>query len=97
MRYSEGFKRSVVRRMITPGGPSANQVSEETGVSLQTVYKWLRDLKDSVQMSDHNRAPDEWTLPEKNTAIMEIAELSPDEQGEWLRKKGLHSGLLVLR
>ncbi len=47
-------------------------------------------------MADHDKTPDEWTLPEKNEAIIEAAGLSPEEQGEWLRKKGLHSGHLTL-
>jgi len=96
MRYSEGFKRNIVRRLIAPGGPSAYAVSQETGISVQTIYKWLRDLKDSVHMTDHKRTPEEWTLPEKNEAIIEAAGLSPEEQGEWLRRKGLHSGHLTL-
>ncbi len=96
MRYSEGFKKSTVRKLITPGGPSAYAVSQETGISVQTIYKWLRDLKDSVHMADYQKTPEEWTLPEKNEAIIEAAGLSPEEQGEWLRKKGLHTGHLTL-
>ena len=96
MRYSEGFKRNIVRKLLLPGSPSANAVAKETGISVQTIYNWLRVLKDSIQMADHKRTPEEWTLPEKNEAIIEAAGLSPEEQGEWLRTKGLHSGHLTL-
>ncbi len=96
MRYTEGFKRSIVRKLLVPGAPSANAVAQETGISVQTIYNWLRTLKDSVQMADHEKTPEEWTLPEKNIALMEAAALSPEEEGEWLRRKGLHSGHLTL-
>ena len=47
-------------------------------------------------MSDHKRTPEEWTLAEKNSALLEIAALTPEEEGEWLRRNGLHSEHLVL-
>lgn len=91
MRYTEGFKKSLVRRLLLPDAPSVAQLSEETNVSIQTLYKWLRDLKDSVEMADYKKTPEEWTLSEKNAALLEVASLSPEEEGEWLRRNGLHS------
>jgi len=96
MRYQDGFKKSIVRRLLVPGAPSVYAISKETGISTQTIYKWLRILKDSVHMTDQQRTPDDWTLPEKNEALLEAASLSPEEEGEWLRNKGLHSGHLSL-
>lgn len=91
MRYTEGFKKNLVRRLLLPDAPSVAHLSEETGVSIQTLYKWLRDLKDSVEMADYKKTPEEWTLAEKNAALLEVAALSPEEEGEWLRRNGLHS------
>lgn len=96
MRYTEGFKRSIVRRLLVPGAPSANAIARETGISIQTIYSWLRRLKDNVKMTDHAKTPDEWTLTERNEALMETASLSPEEEGEWLRRNGLHTGHLSL-
>jgi len=86
----------MVRKLMLPGGPSVYTVSKETGISTQTLYNWLRILKDSVPMTEQQRTPEDWTLPEKNEALIEAASLSPEEEGEWLRKKGLHSGHLTL-
>ena len=91
MRYNIGFKKAQVRRILLPDGPSVADISKETGITLQTLYKWVRDLKESVEMSDYKKTPDDCTLPEKNEAILEYFSLSPEEQGEWLRRKGLHS------
>ena len=96
MKYSEGFKRSIVRRLILPDAPSVSEISKETGVSIQTLYNWISSLKESIEMSDYQRTPEEWTLPEKHQAIMEYTALSPEEQGEWLRRQGLYSGHITL-
>lgn len=91
MRYTIGFKKSLIRKLLLPDGPSVSELSKETGVSIQTLYKWLRELKDSVGMEDYKKTPEEWTLPEKHNALLEFAALSPEEEGEWLRRNGLHS------
>lgn len=96
MRYSEGFKRSIVKKFLVPNPPSVYAVGQDTGISVQTIYKWLRTLKDSVPMAEQERTPEDWSLPEKNEALLEAAGLSPEEEGEWLRRKGLHSGHLTL-
>lgn len=96
MGYSDGFRRSIVRRMLVPGGASVSTLSKETGISAQTLYNWLQKLKETVEMSDQKRTPEEWSLPEKNEALLEAAALSPEAKGEWLRHKGLHSGHLTL-
>ena len=96
MRYTDGFKRNIVRKVMLPGGPSVCAVSKETGISAQTIYHWIKALKDSVPMTEQQRTPEDWTLPEKNEALLEAASLSPEEEGEWLRKKGLHTGHLSL-
>lgn len=96
MGYSEGFRKSIVRRLLAPGGPSVSALSAETGISAQSLYNWLSKLKETIEMSDQKRTPEEWSLPEKNEALLAAAALPPEEKGEWLRRKGLHSGHLTL-
>ena len=96
MRYTEGFKKSIIRKIMVPGGPTVNEISQETGIAPQTIYNWMQKLKDSIHMKEQERTPEDWTLPEKNAALLEAATLSPEEEGEWLRKNGLHSGHLSL-
>ncbi len=47
-------------------------------------------------MSDYKRTPEEWTLLEKQEALLTVAGLSPEEEGEWLRRNGLHSAHLTI-
>jgi len=96
MRYQDGFKRSIVRRLLHPDSPGITKISEETGVSTGALYNWLTKFRESVELTEHRRTPEEWTLSEKHAALLESAALSPEEQGEWLRRNGLHSSHLTL-
>jgi transposase-like protein len=96
MRYSQGFKRSTVRKLLQPNPPTIQELSEDTGVSQQTLYNWLHQLKEDVEVSDYKRTPEEWSLLEKQEALLTVAGLSPEEEGEWLRRNGLHSAHLTI-
>ncbi len=96
MRYTQGFKRSTVRKLLQPNPPSIKKLSEDTGISQQTLHNWLNQLKEDVEMSDYKRTPEEWTLLEKQEALLTVAGLSPEEEGEWLRRNGLHSAHLTV-
>jgi len=96
MKYSQGFKRSIVRKLLQPNPPTVQELSEDTGVSQQTLYNWLHQLREDVEMSDYKRTTEEWTLPEKQEALLTVAGLSPEEEGEWLRRNGLHSAHLTV-
>jgi len=64
-------------------------VSKEIGVFAQTIYKWLLTLKDSVHMTEQQRTPEDWTLPGKNEALLEVASLSPEAEDDWIRSRFL--------
>jgi transposase-like protein len=96
MKYQDGFKKSIVRRLLHPDSPGITKISEETGVSTGSLYNWLTKYKESVELTDYRKTPEEWTLTEKCEALLESAALSPEEQGEWLRRNGLHSSHLTL-
>ena len=88
MEYSEGFKKSMVEKLLTPGGKGIGELSKEIGVSNQTLYNW-RDKyinKDIIPKS-----PRKWNMKEKYTAVMEAAGRTGEDLGKGLRKTGLHS------
>lgn len=93
MEYTEGFKKAMVEKLLTPGGKGISELSKEIGVCNQTLYNW-RDryaTGKGIQMS-----PRKWNARDKYTALMEAAGLSGEELGKWLRKTGLHSEHLEL-
>lgn len=96
MRYEIGFKKSIVRKLLIPGAPGITKLSEDTGVAIPTLYHWLKKYKDNVELTDYKKTPEEWTLSEKSEGLIEVASLSPEEQGVWLRHNGLLSSHINL-
>ena len=88
MEFTEGFKKSMVEKLLTPGGRGISELSKEIGVSNQTLYNW-RDRY--VNKGEIVKNPRKWSMKDKYTALMEAAGLSGEELGKWMRKTGLHS------
>ena len=45
MRYNRTFRATMLKKLLHPGGPSLGRLSDETGVTKTTLYRWLRDAK----------------------------------------------------
>src|SRR5574344_583108 len=98
MKYSKGFKSSIVRRVVENGTKSVYQVSKETGICSTTINSWIEKHKagkltlDSTdELTPSNRSPGE-----KLDLLLESKMLDDESRGEWLRKQGLHSEHLPL-
>ena len=52
MRYSQGFKHSVLRRVLPPSNEMISSVARETGVSDQTIRNWLGQYNDGRMSVD---------------------------------------------
>ena len=98
MKYSPGFRSSVVRKTLDGSGRSVAEVARETGVSYATVLSWMEkhrlgklDVDDATGMTPDQRNPGE-----KLTLLLESKTLDDVHKGEWLRQHGLHSEHLPL-
>jgi len=104
MAYSDGFKAQMVRRLATPGGPSATALAEEVGIAQQTLSRWLRragtlgagspaPLTPAGTTMTAKR-PQDWSAEEKLAAVIEAASVAEAELGAFLRTRGLHQAQL---
>jgi len=98
LKYSPGFRSSVVRKTLDGSGRSVAEVARETGVSYATVLSWIEkyrlgklDVDDATGITPEQRNPGE-----KLTLLLESKTLDDDQKGEWLRQHGLHSEHLPL-
>ena len=67
MKFSEGFKKSMVEKLLTPGGIGISELSKEIGVSNQTLYNWRDKF---VNEDDIAKSPRKWNMREKYTALI---------------------------
>jgi transposase-like protein len=89
--YSEEFKKVAVQKVLSRGSRSIKGICLDLGISVPAIYKWKRIYATSVEMKRTERRPQDWTTVEKFKAVVEYDRLSEQEQGEFLRKEGLHS------
>lgn len=85
-----------MKKVLIPGGKGVPAVAEETGVSVPTLYSWIRKLRGSTEMENGITGPNERSLSEKHELLMESASLGPEALGEWLRGRGVHEEHLKL-
>lgn len=95
--YSTVFRSKMVRRLAAPGGPSANALAEEVGISQTTLSRWLREASEdrvTAMKKPTRRRPRDWSAEEKMAAVVEAGSMSEDQLGAFLRRKGLHQAQL---
>ena len=93
MKYSEGFRASIVRKTQDGSGRSVYQVAKETGINAATIKNWITQFKNGSLGLDGSDAitPSQRSPGEKLALLLEGQTIADDAKGEWLRKHGLHS------
>jgi transposase len=98
MRYSKGFKASIVRKTVDGTGRSVSEIAKECGVHPATISAWIEQQKTGTMSHDGSGAiPPAHRHPgEKLALLLESKTVATDEMGDWLRRHGLHSEHLPL-
>ena len=90
-RYSPAFKAKLVRRLMAPNAISAQMLSRETGVSQNSLSRWMREARKLQPYMEQEPKPQKpWTLKDKLRILSEAGELSEQELGAYLRREGVH-------
>lgn len=99
MKYSKGFRNSVLRKVLPPENRSVAAVARESGISPITIQSWLNKVREGTLDFDHEGdepTPEQRAAVEKLRVVLESKTKSEAELGEWLRQRGLHSQHLAL-
>jgi transposase-like protein len=88
--YSPDFKRSIVQKIMMPGGPGIMEIAKQVGVHHTSIRHWRRLYAINSPMNSSNKK----TPEEKFKLVFESLSLSKNELGEFLRKHGLHTAEL---
>ena len=98
MKYSEGFRASIVKKTQDGSGRTIYQIAKETGVNAVTIQNWITKFKNGRLNMDGCDAvtPSQKNPGEKLYLLLESRTLTDEAKGEWLRQHGLHSEHLQL-
>ena len=97
-RYSARFKEIAVRKYLSNKNKSLEVLSRELGCSKSVLWSWVEEYKktdNNSKMNNTNKRPQDWKAEDKFQAVFEYENLSEQQQGEYLRRNGLHSNDIV--
>jgi septin family protein len=98
MGYSEKQRNLVLMKVLPQNNRAVHEVSKDSGVAVQTMYKWLNMVKDgTLTVGSVDETPPVFkTDIEKFSLILESKALGDEQLGEWLRRNGLRTEYLSL-
>lgn len=90
-KYTEEFKAGIVRRMMPPETGSVIELSQETGVTTNTLYTWRKQKRaKGVVMPVKKKKTESWSSEEKFEVVVQTYSMNEAEISEYCRKRGLY-------
>lgn len=87
--FSLAFKQKMVEQLTGKDGVSARSLARETGISQETLSRWLRDARSLPLMPPRRHKSKTWSIDEKIRVLAEAKKLSGAELTAFLEREGL--------
>ena len=89
-RYSKKQREKVVARILT-GEETITDISRETGINHNTLYRWRDDAqRTGLSSTTKYKKAENWRSEDKFLVVLETASMSEIEFSEYCRKKGIY-------
>ncbi|MCG5549048.1 IS3 family transposase [Halorhodospira halochloris] len=91
-RYSQERKQAVVAKMLPPYNLSPQEVQEQEGIALSTLYSWRNEARarGTCLPDADGKNPSSWSSRDKFAAVVETASMNEHEKAEYCRQRGLY-------
>jgi transposase-like protein len=98
MKYSKGFRATIVKKTLDEPGKSISQIAKENNIYPATLGNWIKQYEKGILSMDgcDGIAPSRRHPGEKLALLLESKAIEERELGGWLRRHGLHSEHLSL-
>jgi len=91
IRYTQEMKDAVLARMMPPNNESVKSISEELGISVQSLYKWRNKARIGGNATPGNgQTSERWSSEDKFLVVLETYAMNQAALAEYCRKKGLY-------
>jgi transposase len=87
--FSLSYKQKMVERLSGTDAASARQLARETGISQETLSRWLREARSLPLMPPEKRTTKVWSIDEKIRVLAGASKLTGEELSGFLRREGL--------
>jgi transposase-like protein len=90
-RYSEERKEAMLQKMLPPVSMSISRLSEQSGISVATLYNWKHQAKtQGLVMPKSGKTTEQWSSEDKFAVVVETAGLNKEQLARYCREKGLY-------
>lgn len=87
--FSLAFKEKMVEQLTGSDAVSARSLARGTGISQETLSRWLREARSLPLMGPRRHKSKTWTIDEKIRVLAEASKLSGSELNSLLEREGL--------
>jgi transposase len=87
--FSLAYKKRMLEKLTGKEAVSARHLSRSTGISQETLSRWLREARSLPIMPSDKRKQKSWSIDEKIRVLAQARELSGAELTALLDKEGL--------
>lgn len=90
--YSSERKAAVMRKLLPPENRSVASVSREEGITEQTLYNWVKEVKRHgvAVPGSRKKTSEDWSGEAKLSVVIETSGFNEAERNEYCRRKGLY-------
>ena len=86
--YSKELKETLIQKMLDPKGPKIKELSEQTGIKINTLHYWRRSYVNSNGMSKKSKSK-EISKVKMLEILNATSSMNEEDLGAYLRKNGL--------
>jgi len=87
--FSLPYKQKMIERLTGATATSARQLARETGISQETLSRWLREARTLPDVPKRKRQSKSWSIDEKIRVLSEASKVTGAQLAALLEREGL--------
>jgi transposase len=98
VRYTDEYRRNIVKKALEADGKRLDEVARDNGIHPATLGRWMQQYRAGTLETGKGDGilPSRRNPGEKLALLLESKTVSSESLGEWLRRNGLHTEHLGL-
>ena len=95
--YTEAFKEQALTKVFRSGNRTIPAIAQELNMNVGTLKSWMKSVSkaDQKRIGGVEKRPQDWSLSERMSALLESHALSGEALQSWCREKGVFSHQLA--
>lgn len=95
--YTDAFKEQALSKVYQRGNRTIATIAKELNMNVGTLKNWMKNMSqnDRAQFGGREKRPQDWSLNERMSALLNTHALSGETLQAWCREHGVFSHQLA--